>query len=181
MLFFTISQNTQENICAGALFLTKMMTVKRASANGWFWFLEIYFYNSKRFPRTENHAHAIRYIWPKFVKVHFLNLLYDHKDYANFDNAFSVVMKNFPEPIGLQTNTSFEDGNKSDISNWERDVLNLKEDAAKIVKNLIFRTMLLIPFNNCEGKCPQIPKMSLCKRGIRKWCFTKTPYCSSGI
>ena len=43
--------------------------------------------------------------------VHFLNLLYDHKDYANFDNAFSIIMKNFPEPIGLQTNTSLEDGN----------------------------------------------------------------------
>ena len=77
-------------------------------------------------------------------------------------------MKNFPEPIGLQTNTSLKDGNKSDISNWERDVLNLKKDEAKIVKNLIFRTTLLILFNNCEGKCPQIPKMSLFKTGIRK-------------
>ena len=86
--------------------------------------------------------------------VYFLNLLYDHKDYANFDNAFSIIMKNFPEPIGLQTNTSLEDGNKSEISNWERDVLNLKKDGAKIVKNLIFRTTLLILFNNCEGKCP---------------------------
>ena len=38
--------------------------------------------------------------------VHFLNLLYDHKDYANFDNAFSIIMTNFPEPIGLQTNSS---------------------------------------------------------------------------
>ena len=100
--------------------------------------------------------------------VHFLNLLYDHKDYTSFDNAFSIIMKNFPEPIGLQTNTSLEDGNKSEISNWERDVLNLKKDGAKIVKNLIFRTTLLILFNNCEGKCPQIPKMSLFKRGIRK-------------
>ena len=81
MLFFTISQNTQENTCAGVLFLTKMMAVKRTSANGWFWFLEIYFDNSKRFSRTENHAHAIRCIWPKFVKVHFLNFLYDHKDH----------------------------------------------------------------------------------------------------
>ena len=51
--------------------------------------------------------------------VHFLSLLYDHKDYANFDNSFSIIM-NFPEPIGLQTNTSLEDGNKSEISNWER-------------------------------------------------------------
>ena len=100
--------------------------------------------------------------------VHFLNLLYDHKDYANFDNAFSIIMKNFPEPIGLQTNTSLEDGNKSEISNWEMDLLSLKKDGAKIVKNLIFRTTLLILFNNCEGKCPQIPKMSLFKRGIRK-------------
>ena len=40
--------------------------------------------------------------------VHFLNLLYDHKDYANFDNAFSIIMKNFPEPIRLQTNTLLE-------------------------------------------------------------------------
>ena len=69
--------------------------------------------------------------------VHFLNLLYDHKDYANFDNAFSIIMKNFPEPIGLQTNTSLEDGNKSEISNWEMDLLSLKKDGAKIVKNLI--------------------------------------------
>ena len=98
--------------------------------------------------------------------VHFLNLLYDHKDYANFDNAFSIIMKNFPEPILLQTNTSLEDGNKSEIPNWEWDVLNLKKDGAKIVKNVIFRTTLLILFNNCEGTCPQIPKMSLFKRGI---------------
>ena len=34
-------------------------------------------------------------------------------------NSFSIIM-NFPEPIGLQTNTSLEDGNKSEISNWER-------------------------------------------------------------
>ena len=99
--------------------------------------------------------------------VYFLNLLYDHKDYANFDNAFSIIMKNFPEPIGLQTNTSLENGNKSEISNWERDVLNLKKDGANIVKNLIFRITSLILFNNCEGKYPQIPKMSLFKRGIR--------------
>ena len=112
--------------------------------------------------------------------VHFLNLLYDHKDYANFDNAFSIIMKNFPEPIGLQTNTSLEDGNKSEISNWEMDLLSLKKDGAKIVKNLIFRTTLLILFNNCEGKCPQIPKMNLFKRETRK-CFTDTSYCSSGV
>ena len=77
-------------------------------------------------------------------------------------------MKNFPEPIGLQTNTSLEDGNKSEISDWERDVLNLKKDWTKIVKNLIFRTTLLMLLNNSEGKCPQISKMSLFKRGIRK-------------
>ena len=100
--------------------------------------------------------------------VHFLNLLYDHKDYAKFDNAFSMIMKNFPKPIGLPTNTSLEDGHKSEISNWERDVLNLKKDGAKIVKSLIFRTTLLILFNKCQGKCPQIPKMSLFKRGNQK-------------
>ena len=60
--------------------------------------------------------------------VHFLNFLYDHKDYTNFDNAFSMTMKNFLQPIGFQNNTSLEDGNKSEISNLERDVLNLKKD-----------------------------------------------------
>ena len=98
----------------------------------------------------------------------FLNLLYDHKDYTSFDNAFSIIMKIFPESIRLQTNTSLKDGNKSEISNWEMDLLSLKKDGAKIVKNLIFRTTLLILFNNCEGKCPQIPKMSLFKRRIRR-------------
>ena len=78
--------------------------------------------------------------------VHFLNLLYDHKDYANFDNAFSIIMKNFPEPIGLQTNTSLEDGNKSEISNWERDVLNLKKDGANIVKKLDFSNNVTYTF-----------------------------------
>ena len=77
-------------------------------------------------------------------------------------------MKIFPESIRLQTNTSLKDGNKSEISNWEMDLLSLKKDGAKIVKNLIFRTTLLILFNSCEGKGPQIPKMSLFKRRIRK-------------
>ena len=76
-------------------------------------------------------------------------------------------MKNFPEQIGLQTNSSLQDGNKSKISNWERNVLNLKNIGEKIVKNSIFRKTLLILFNNCQGKCLQIPKMSLFKRGIR--------------
>ena len=100
--------------------------------------------------------------------MHFLNLLCDQKDYPNFDNACSIIKKNFPEPIGLQTNTLLEDGNKSEISTWERDVLNLKKDGAKTVKKLTFRITLLMLFNNCEGKCPQNPKMSLFKRGIRK-------------
>ena len=76
-------------------------------------------------------------------------------------------MKNFPEPIRLETNSSLKDGNKSENFDWERDVLNLKNDGAKIVKNLFFRTTMLILFKNCEGKCSQIPKMSLFKRGIR--------------
>ena len=78
--------------------------------------------------------------------MHFLNLLYDHKDYANFDNAFSIIRKNFPELIGLQSNTSLEDGNKSEISNWERDVLNLKKDGAKIVKKLDFSNNVTYTF-----------------------------------
>ena len=46
--------------------------------------------------------------------VHFFNFLYDHKDYANFDNAFSIIMNNFPELIRLETNSSLQDGNKSE-------------------------------------------------------------------
>ena len=46
---------------------------------------------------------------------------------ANFDNAFSIIMNNFPESIGLQTNSSLQDGNKSKICNWDRNVLNLQK------------------------------------------------------
>ena len=63
-------------------------------------------------------------------------------------------MKNFPESIGFQTNTSLEDGNKSEFSNWEMDLLSLKKDGAKVVNIFIFRATLLILFNNGEGKCP---------------------------
>ena len=76
-------------------------------------------------------------------------------------------MKNFLEPIGLETNSSLRDGSKSENSDWERNALNLKKRWAKNrKKNLFFRTTLLILFSNCEGKCLQIPKMSLLKRGI---------------
>ena len=47
-------------------------------------------------------------------------------------------MKNFSEQTGLETNSSLQDDNKSEISNWGTDVLNLKKDGAKIVKNFIF-------------------------------------------
>ena len=98
--------------------------------------------------------------------VHFLNFLYHYKDYANFDSASSIIMKNFPESVGLETNSSLQDGSKSENSDWERDVLNLKKDVGKIVKSLIFRITLPMLLNNCKGKCPQIPKMSLFKKGI---------------
>ena len=41
-------------------------------------------------------------------------------------------MKNFPEPIILETNSSLQDGNKSENSDWERDVLNLKKMGQKL-------------------------------------------------
>ena len=41
-------------------------------------------------------------------------------------------MKNFPEPITLETNSSLQDGNKSENSDWERDVLNLKTMGQKL-------------------------------------------------
>ena len=47
-------------------------------------------------------------------------------------------MKTFPEPIRLETKSSLQDGNKSENSDWERYVLNLKKDGTKIVKNLFF-------------------------------------------
>ena len=74
--------------------------------------------------------------------MHFLNFLYDHKDYANFDHAYSIIMKNFLKPTGLENNSSLQDGNKSENSNWERYVLNLKKDGVKIVKKLVFSLSL---------------------------------------
>ena len=76
-------------------------------------------------------------------------------------------MKNFPEPIRLETNSSLQDDNKSENSDWERNVLNLKKDEEKIAKNLFFRTTLPILFNKCEDQRLQISKMSLFKSGIR--------------
>ena len=81
------------------------------------------------------------------------------------NHAFSAIMKNFSN-FGLEANSSLQDGKKSENSDWESDVLNLEKDEAKIVKNLFFRTTLLILFNNWEGKYPQIPKVSLFKRAI---------------
>ena len=60
------------------------------------------------------------------MKVHYSNFSYDHKDYTNFDNAFSIIMKNFPEPIGLETNSSLQDSGKS--KKWEMAFLNFKKD-----------------------------------------------------
>ena len=65
------------------------------------------------------------------MKVHFLNFSNDCKDYESFDNAFSIIMKNFPEPIGLETNSSLQDVKKSKIFDWEGGVLNLKKDETK--------------------------------------------------
>ena len=41
-------------------------------------------------------------------------------------------MKNFHEQIGLETNSSLQDGNKSEISNLGTDVLNLKSMGQKL-------------------------------------------------
>ena len=69
VIFFTISENLREKTCTRVLFLTKMMAVKRISADGCFWFLAICFYNSKCWSRTENHAHASRHK-AHMTKVH---------------------------------------------------------------------------------------------------------------
>ena len=64
--------------------------------------------------------------------MHFLNFLYDHKDYANFDNALSIIMSNFPEPIRLETKSSLGDYSKFENFDWERDVLNFKKMGQKL-------------------------------------------------
>ena len=60
------------------------------------------------------------------MKVHSSNFSHDHKDYTNFDNAFSIIMKNFPEPIEWETNGSLQESGKS--KKWEMAFLNLKKD-----------------------------------------------------
>ena len=71
-------------------------------------------------------------------------------------------MNNFPKPISLGTKTLLQDGNKSENSGWERDVLNLEERWDKRRRKLgFFQTTLL--FNNCEGKCPLVFEMSFSK------------------
>ena len=58
----------------------------------------------------------------------------------------------------METNSSLQEDNKSKNSDWERDVLNLKKDGTKIVKNSTFRTTLLILFINCEGSVSKFLK-----------------------
>ena len=78
--------------------------------------------------------------------VHVLNFLYNHKDYAILDNAFSKIMKSFPKPIRLETDSILQDGNKSQNSDWERVVLNLKEDGSRILKKLVFSNNVTYTF-----------------------------------
>ena len=80
------------------------------------------------------------------ASVHFLNFLYDHKDYPIFDNTFSIIMNSFPETIGLETNSSLQDGNKPENSDCERVALNLKKDRAEIAKNLSFPNNFIYTF-----------------------------------
>ena len=47
-------------------------------------------------------------------------------------------MKNFPKPIGFETNSSLRGGNKSENSDWQRDALNLKKRWGKNRKKLAF-------------------------------------------
>ena len=52
------------------------------------------------------------------MKVHYSNFSYDHKDYTNFDNAFSIIMKNFPEPIEWETNGSLQESGNLKNGRW---------------------------------------------------------------
>ena len=46
------------------------------------------------------------------MKVQFLNLSFDHKDY--FDNAFSIIMNNFPaNQLNWKLGTLLQGSNKS--------------------------------------------------------------------
>ena len=62
------------------------------------------------------------------------------------DNAFSVIMKSFLEPVRLGTDSILQDGNKSQNSDWERVVLNLKEDGSRILKKLVFSNNVTYTF-----------------------------------
>ena len=76
-------------------------------------------------------------------------------------------MKNFPKPISLGTKTSLQDGNKSENSGWERDVLNLVKRWDKSRRRRFLQITLLIIFNNFEGKCPLVFEMIFSKSGIQ--------------
>ena len=48
------------------------------------------------------------------MKVQFLNLSFDHKDYTIFDNAFSIIMNNFPaNQLNWKLGTLLQGSNKS--------------------------------------------------------------------
>ena len=68
----------------------------------------------------------------KVRKSAFFKLFIWYKDYANFDNALSIIMRNFPEPIRLETKSSLGDYSKSENFDWERDVLNFKKMGQKL-------------------------------------------------
>ena len=55
-------------------------------------------------------------------------------------------MNSFPETIGLETNSSLQDGNKPENSDCERVALNLKKDRAEIAKNLFFPNNFIYTF-----------------------------------
>ena len=55
-------------------------------------------------------------------------------------------MESFLEPVRLETDSILQDGNKSQNSDWERVVLNLKEDGSRILKKLVFSNNVTYTF-----------------------------------
>ena len=104
VIFYNFAKSTGKHLC-----WSLVMAVKWISANGCFWFLEIHFYSSKYFSGTGNHTHT-KGAYDETSWKCFLNFFFDHKDYEIFDNALSIVIKNFPEPIRLETNSTLQDG-----------------------------------------------------------------------
>ena len=53
------------------------------------------------------------------MEVYFLKFSDDHNDFTIFQHAFSTTIKNFSEMSGLETNSSLQNGSKTQsLEGW---------------------------------------------------------------